>query len=677
MNVSNIRAADLAQPLLVVLGVIALVLALLPATAAAQQEQDDGVSPARIDGETRFHTAANIATTTFDSADVAVLATGQDYPDALAASFAAGSVEGPVLLVTRDGVPAPTWTALEALDVDAVVLIGGDAAISAAVEEELGDAGYETDRIEGVNRFQTASAVAMRYGTEQGIGTVEGQRTAILASGESFPDALSAGPLAAAASLPLLLTPRDTTEFSVNTSLEQLDIERIIVVGGQAAVSSDVVEFYQERYEVERFAGPDRNATAATVATNAIQRFADFSAAGILLARGDDYPDALSASIHGAQIGAPILLTSNPTVLSPATEGWLTDACPAVDFIRALGGTSAVSTQALDEAVKAAEDCLDEPAQPIEWTMCHNPDQGYTVDYPVNWATNAEERGRLGPCSVFDPDPEELEWDHMEIPETIAVAMRVDAVTFDREDDEERFSEELSREETTVDGRRAMRVELRATGEGRRTEGTLTTQWRVRLGAEQTFIASSHSTGEPTYEHKVNVLDHMMATIDYDEPADEPTTEPIAEPSTAERDSGDMPRDNEPAYLVDVRTGVHENLDRVVMEFTGTERPGWQVSWEDEVQDPRTGEPMDIRGEAFLVVDFHFAGSGDPETGEVTYTGPERIAVDGQAVTEVVFVHDDAHGLMTWAIGLDQEDVPFATAFLHDPLRFVLDVVPQ
>lgn len=345
--------------LVATLSALALAMVLLPTLAAAQEEPEDrGVTPARAHGPTRHHTASRIATLTFDEARTAILVTGDDYPDALAGSFAAGRVVGPLLLVQRDHVPDTTRETLRELAVEEVVLLGGTGVIGEEVEEQLRSEGYATERIAGSDRFETAAEIALRYGPDEGTGTFEGQRTAILASGQGFPDALAAGPLSARARLPLLLTPRESTLPVVTEALETLDIERIIVVGGPAAVSGDVVRTYEEAgYVVERFSGGTRTGTAAVIADNAIAR-AGFAPDLVLLARGDDFPDALTASIHGAMLGAPILLTATPDVLSPETADWLAARCPDVDAIRALGGTAAVSEATLSTAVDAGEACL-------------------------------------------------------------------------------------------------------------------------------------------------------------------------------------------------------------------------------------------------------------------------------------------------------------------------------
>jgi putative cell wall-binding protein len=338
-----------------------LAVALLSTAATATSDPSQYV-PSRIRGASRFHTAANIATQAFDQADVAHLATGTSYPDALAGSFAAGSVDGPLLLSARDRLPRPTREALAALSVERVVIIGGTAAISQNVADELADAGYATDRVDGANRFQTASSVARRYGRQQ-VGTVDGQRVAILATGAHFADALAAGPIAASARVPLLLTPRDRPADSVTTALGRLDIDKILLLGGSQAISPDVAGFYRDRgYDVERIGGPTLMDTAGLVADTAIADF-NFTPHQVLLARGDAYPDALAASVYGATTGSPVMLSATSTELSGPTSQWLTRHCPDVGWVTALGGVNAISQDVRPQAADAANACQEVAAE--------------------------------------------------------------------------------------------------------------------------------------------------------------------------------------------------------------------------------------------------------------------------------------------------------------------------
>ena len=344
-----------------VIAAAAVLLTLLPTTPVdAQQAGDGGVTAARVKGVQRFETAARIASLTYDDVDVAVLVTGLDFPDALAGSYAAGLLAGPILLTEGDSVPPSTLETLADLTVDTVVILGGTGVINEEVEQSLADNGYATQRIAGETRYHTAAEVARRYGgPESPTQLLEGDRTAILASGERFPDALAAGPLAAKAHLPLLLTPHGRTVPVVGQTLAELGIQRILVIGGSAAVSPEVVQTYRNQgYTVERLAGATRGDTATVVADHAIGRFIGFSPSLLLLARGDAFPDALAASVHGAMSGAPIVLSATPHTLGGATEGWLAARCPDIDVLRALGGAGAVAPSTLDSAVSAAERCI-------------------------------------------------------------------------------------------------------------------------------------------------------------------------------------------------------------------------------------------------------------------------------------------------------------------------------
>lgn len=353
------RAASApARLLLAVWGVVAavaVVAALLPAAPAAAQEGE--VTPARIEGTNRYDTAANVSGVTFEAADVVHVATGENFPDALAGSYAAGAVGGPLLLVTRDAVPERTWQELDRLGAEWVVLIGGPTVISEQVEAEFAGAGYQTDRIHGDDRYATAAAVANHYGPQVPVGRLDGQRTALLASGGNFPDALALGPLAARVHLPLLLTPPARTDDVVDATLANLGIERIVIAGGPGAVDPGVAAHYEARgYTVERWAGPNRTATAAAVADNAVRRLG-FALSRVILARGNNFPDALTASIHAGELGAPLLLSRSESILGEPTRDWLRGACPDVSVVRAVGGTGAVSPSVLSEAVSAAENC--------------------------------------------------------------------------------------------------------------------------------------------------------------------------------------------------------------------------------------------------------------------------------------------------------------------------------
>lgn len=195
-----------------------------------------GAAVTRIAGTDRFATAAAIADR-MPPSDTIFLAVGTDFPDALAGSAAKRGA--PVLLTSGSSLPDATSAALTRHAPGRVIVLGGRGVISDAVLRSAAAAsGAATTRLAGSNRFATATAIAAT------LGPVE---TIYLATGLDFPDALAAGPLAAADGAPILLTPPNTLSADVAAWLEAMPtLRRVIVLGGSAAVG-DVPEAAVER----------------------------------------------------------------------------------------------------------------------------------------------------------------------------------------------------------------------------------------------------------------------------------------------------------------------------------------------------------------------------------------------------------------------------------------------
>jgi putative cell wall-binding protein len=205
---------------------------------------DAGFAVRRLAGPDRYATAALVATEAGASQDGQVaLALGSAFPDALAAGALAALPDAvPVLLTENDELPAVTLDALAAMEADAVVLLGGEIAVSEAVAERLRDLGYDVERLAGADRFGTSAAAARlaldRFG--------DGQRPVVLATGGDYPDALTAGALAGRLDAVLGLVPdRDLSDAPDVQALlgEYADrLDRAVLVGGSAAVSDAVGE---------------------------------------------------------------------------------------------------------------------------------------------------------------------------------------------------------------------------------------------------------------------------------------------------------------------------------------------------------------------------------------------------------------------------------------------------
>lgn len=344
-----------ARALLATLAMVAMVLVIAPLPALAVHE----VTPARVSGEDRFDTAASLARLEFpNGAATAVVATGEQFPDALAGTALTGAADAPLLLVRQDEVPEVTESALADLGVENVYLLGGPEAISAEVEAQLGT-GRDLARLSGGDRYQTAAAIAREVERrEDALGRTGGLTTAFVVTGEAFPDAVAVGPLAVTQSdtFPILLVGRDDYPAATQQAIADLGIEMAIVVGGPDAISRDVqARIEQDTSSTLRVFGDDRHATALALADFAMIEF-DFHGELTMLSRSDDFPDALAAGLHAGRNDAPILLTPPEELAAPAHD-WLHDLCPTVDVVRALGGALAIAPTTLEQAQQHAEHC--------------------------------------------------------------------------------------------------------------------------------------------------------------------------------------------------------------------------------------------------------------------------------------------------------------------------------
>jgi putative cell wall-binding protein len=297
----------------------------------------------RVAGGNRIRTAVAVSAAHWPTASSALIASARDFPDALAGAALAAREDAPLLLSEPDGFPQAVADELRRLRVARVALLGGSAALGPAVEEGVRRLGIPVERLAGENRFLTAAIIARRAG----IGS---RREVALALGEhperarAWPDALAAGSLAALPDrAPVLLTLRNQLPRPTEQALADLGAATVLVVGGVTAVSDGVVARLRELgYGVRRLAGHDRYATAVEVARFARARRPE-ARTSLVVASGENFPDALTAGPVAARRGCPLLLVPacglDPALATSAYLSLRDDYRTAV----ILGGTAAVS----------------------------------------------------------------------------------------------------------------------------------------------------------------------------------------------------------------------------------------------------------------------------------------------------------------------------------------------
>lgn len=304
----------------------------------------------RVAGEDRYLTAIEASKNAFPlGASTVVLATGQNWPDALGGSALAGAVRGPILLTPGAALPEVVAEEIVRLGACRVYLLGGTAAVSAAVESALVTLMGRSDvvRLSGATRYETARAVADE--TIRFMGS-RYDRKVFVATGADFPDATAASPVAAYFVAPVLLAqPASASVYRPPMALEAY------ILGGTSAISQETEDALVAEYgptHVERLSGIDRYATAAAVAQFGVDGCMTWH--GVGLASGTVFPDALSG---GAMLGThrSVLLLTAPATLSPATRAALeTHVTDIAGTLHIIGGDAAISPAVEAEAALAA-----------------------------------------------------------------------------------------------------------------------------------------------------------------------------------------------------------------------------------------------------------------------------------------------------------------------------------
>ncbi|RLJ90659.1 cell wall-binding repeat-containing protein [Planococcus citreus] len=292
--------------------------------------ETDAESTNRISGSNRYLTAIAISREGWDSSEVVVLATGADFPDALAGGPLAFKEDAPILLTKTSALTPETKQEIQRLGAKKVIVLGRTSAVSAEVESDLKRMNLNVERIGGQTRFDTAALIAGKLNSDK----------AIVANGLNFPDVLSVSSYAAKNGVPILLTRPDRLPEETKVVLK--NTTSTYVIGSTIAVSNSV---FKTLTKPTRLGGKDRYETGHIVATTLT-----LGTDKAYIATAMNFPDALAGSVLAAKNNAPILLVRSAGI-PDATYRQL----DTYDGFSIFGDTGAVSDSvkvSLDEALK-------------------------------------------------------------------------------------------------------------------------------------------------------------------------------------------------------------------------------------------------------------------------------------------------------------------------------------
>lgn len=215
-----------------------------------------------IAGEDRFETAIEISKSWKTSRE-AILVNSIAESDLLCATVLASQIDCPILLTDKNNINEPTSNEIKRLNINKLYLIGGKDVIYETIEKELNKSNIKTERICGVDRYETSISIANK------VSELKKSNIAILVNGEySVADAVSISPIAGDKNIPVIICKNDQIKLQKEW-MKNNDIKNLYIIGGEDVINKAIEkELNIDNINIERIYGKDRYETNAKIIEN-------------------------------------------------------------------------------------------------------------------------------------------------------------------------------------------------------------------------------------------------------------------------------------------------------------------------------------------------------------------------------------------------------------------------
>lgn len=300
----------------------------------------------RLWGQDRYQTSAAISKEGWTNSEYVVIASGEDYADALCAAPLAKKYNAPILLTESATLNDNVKQEIKRLNAKHVFIIGKYASVSQKTENEIKSLVGDIKRLGGNDRYETSVIVAKE---------LENINEITVTSGYGFADALSIASIAAQEGMPILLTDKDQLPEVVKNYIQEnsVNIKNSYIIGGQGVISDNTAQ--QVSKTSVRLYGQDRFETNLNV-MKYFKQDLQFDNLYVVQAdgpTGNEFADALSGSALSAKTSSPVILTYK--TIPSAAESFIKENIETKSNIIALGGVAAVP----ESIVKILENYID------------------------------------------------------------------------------------------------------------------------------------------------------------------------------------------------------------------------------------------------------------------------------------------------------------------------------
>lgn len=308
------------EKILAILTILVLTICFVPTETKADGRN---LNVERISSNNRYRTSVEVSRRTFSNSEYVIIASGEDFPDALVGGTLASQIDAPILLVSKNSISQDVLDEIIRLSTKKVFLLGGTGTISGPIGDRIKNLGVKVQRVYGSNRVETAKAIEkIRYDFASYI--IPGDYYAVV-SGTGFADALAAAPFVGQMDPVTYLFP-----YMGNISTGKT---YYMAFGG----TNSVPKGYAERI---RYSGSNRYSTAVKIAEayrTQLKQIIDT----VVIVDGNNYPDALSSASVASMNNGAVLLTDSKS-LSKETENFIRGNSN-IENIIIVGGEGSVS----------------------------------------------------------------------------------------------------------------------------------------------------------------------------------------------------------------------------------------------------------------------------------------------------------------------------------------------
>lgn len=261
-------------------------------------------SNSKLSGKDRYATAVEVSKSGWTKSDMAVIANGTAYADALVAAPLASNYDAPILLTESNKLTAATKAELTRLGVKTVYVVGGTGVVSEATVKEMTKMGIDVVRLGGASRYETSLEVAKHLDRQKNVENI------YVTGGYCPADALTIASKAATDKTPIILVETNKVPKDVLSWLKDQKLKSAYVIGGEGVVKNSVIKdlnkITSEDISKNRIGGADRYETNALV----IEKLFAKEQKNVYVTESVKLVDSLVVSPLAAKTGAPVILTS-------------------------------------------------------------------------------------------------------------------------------------------------------------------------------------------------------------------------------------------------------------------------------------------------------------------------------------------------------------------------------